>query len=764
MLFHPAHPERTPDISRLIGRFVAPAEARPEWQRYGLAFVLPCLGFLVTWQVFDLQRAPYFSLFMTSVVVTSLFGGTGPGFINTMMSSILGFLSAAPAWTLRLAEREDAVRIALFAILGILIAIIVGVVAELQRKLNRERRALSTTLRSIGDGVITTDENGIVTFLNDVAQQATGWGLSDAIGNPIEMILPLVTPDTRSTIRNPVREVLESGSIEVLANDALLSRTDGTEILISDSAAPIRDHRNNICGIVLVFHNVTQARAEAERERHRLREILANAPAAIGVMRGPEHRWEYLNGEYVRVTGRRSASEFIGKTLLESLPEIETQPFIGLLDKVYRTGIPYVGCEMKAKLNRATSGQPEEAYFDFVFQPLRDGAGRVDGILVHAVEVTDRVNIRKRIQEAEQVRRRLATIVESSDDAIISKDLNGVVTSWNPAAEAIFGYTAQEMIGRSIKTIIPPELHDDEQRILQTIASGERIHHFETIRVTRSGERIFVSLTISPLQDETGMIIGAAKILRDITRQKKAEIALHQSERLASVGRLAATVAHEINNPLEAVTNLVYLAKEGATQENVREYLRIADEELNRIAYITRQTLGFFRETRGTTSVRLREMLETAICFASKTRNKGIEIRPEVRHEEISAAPSEIRQLMVNLISNSIDAVDTNGRVRVRVSAAKEWSGKGDRGVRLVVADSGCGIPPSVRSNLFEPFFTTKTDMGTGLGLWICKSIVEKHGGSIRVKSSTTPGRSWTAVSVFLPMLSEKEVKLRSVV
>src|SRR6185369_17580455 len=214
---------------------------------------------------------------------------------------------------------------------------------------------------------------GIVTFLNDVAQQATGWGLSDAIGNPIEMILPLVTPDPRSTIRNPVREVLESGSIEVLANDALLSRTDGTEILISDSAAPIRDHRNNICGIALVFHNVTQARAEAERERHRLREILANAPAAIGVMRGPEHRWEYLNGEYVRVTGRRSASEFIGKTLLESLSEIETQPIIGLLDKVYRTGIPYVGCEMKAKLNRATSGQPEEAYFDFVFQPLRDG-------------------------------------------------------------------------------------------------------------------------------------------------------------------------------------------------------------------------------------------------------------------------------------------------------------------------------------------------------------------------------------------------------
>ncbi len=524
----------------------------------------------------------------------------------------------------------------------------------------------------------------------------------------------------------------------MLDSDTLLVRRAGTEILISGSAAPIRDNRTKIAGVVLVFHDITKARAEAELERRRLREILANAPAAIGVMRGPEHRWEYLNGEYVRVTGRQSPLEFIGKTFGESLPEIETQPFIGLLDEVYRTGVPYVGSEMKATLNRASTGQPDEAYFDLVFQPLWDLAERVDGILVHAIEVTDRVNIRKHKQEAEDARRRLATIVESSDDAIISSDLHGIVTSWNHAAEAIFGYSAREMIGESAITIVPSELHRDEHRILQTTARGERISHYETVRLTKSGERLFVSLTISPLQDETGRVIGAARIIRNVTHQKTAERALQQSEGLAAVGRLASTMAHEINNPLESVTNLVYLAKTITAQEDVQDYLRMADEELDRIASVTRQTLGFFRETKRATRFKLGDLLDTAVSIASRTRNKGVQIRPEVRQDpEICAVQSEILQLMANLLSNGIDAVDANGQVRVRLSAGKDWCRGKNFGVRLVVADSGCGIPANVRLNLFEPFFTTKKDVGTGIGLWVCKKIVDKHCGSIRVKSST---------------------------
>ena len=313
------------------------------------------------------------------------------------------------------------------------------------------------------------------------------------------------------------------------------------------------------------------------------------------------------------------------------------------------------------------------------------------------------------------------------------------------------------MIGRSITAVIPTELLDDEQRILATIAGGARIEHFETVRVRKGGERLDVSLTISPVRDNAGKIVGAAKVARDITRQKKAERALHTNERLAAVGRLAATVAHEINNPLAAVTNFVYLAKQRVVRDDVREFLTGAQEELKRISHLTKQTLGFYRETQGARSVTIGSTLDSLISvFSYKTRDRAVEIRPEIRQDpEIFAVPGEIRQLVANLLSNSIDAVGQAGKIRIRVSGTSSFNGTRKAGVKLTIADSGPGIPLHSRSKLFEPFYTTKKDIGTGLGLWISRNIVEKHHGWIRVKTSTVPGRSWTVFSVFLPANSE---------
>ncbi len=385
--------------------------------------------------------------------------------------------------------------------------------------------------------------------------------------------------------------------------------------------------------------------------------------------------------------------------------------------------------------------------------PLLGTNGEVVEWFGAAADVTER-------KQAEEARHKLAAIVESSDDAIVSKDLNGIVTSWNAAAERIFGYKAKEILGRSIATIIPPELQDDERVILETLARGERIEHFETVRLTKSGERIDVSLTISPVRNESGTIIGAAKIARDVTQQKKTEQALRTTERLASVGRLAATVAHEINNPLEALTNLIYLAKRGAVGNEVRDYLSAAEEELERISHLTKQTLGFYRDSRSAIPTRLGLVMTSLISvFSSRIRSKEIKIQSEVRQDpEIVAIPGEIRQLLANLISNSIDAVHTGGRIRIRITAAVERNGQRRSGVRVTVADSGCGIPAAIQPSLFQPFFTTKKDVGTGLGLWVSKGIVEKHGGYIHVKSSAKPGSSWTVFSVFLPEKPHPEV------
>ena len=603
----------------------------------------------------------------------------------------------------------------------------------------------------------------------------------------------------------------------------------------------------------------------AERERSRLRELFAQTPAGIGMTSGPDHRWVFINEDFVRLTGRTSPNDFLGKTILESMPEMEAQGFPNLLDRVYRTGQSYRGHEAKARVNRAARALPEEGYFDFLYQPLRDANGKVEGIFVYATEVTAIVVARKTVEDtierlrmaqsaaqigvwewdpirdvhllspelhrifgtdltdpnhvavwtsnvssadwshvqmlmneghrlgymefeyrynhpdlgqrwlyckghrrpgetrmfgvvqditirktAEMAAFRLAAIVESSADAIVSKDLKGIVTSWNPGAERIFGFTAAEMIGQPITKIIPPALYDDETRILSTIARGDRIEHFETVRVHKSGEYIDVSLTVSPVRDQSGRIVGAAKIARNITQQKKAERALRTSERLASVGRLAATVAHEINNPLEAVTNLIFLAK---TAQDPQPYLKMAEEELQRVAQLTRQTLGFYRETKTATRIRIGELIHSLLpIFNARLRNKNLELIPEISNElEINAVPGEIRQVIANLFSNSIDALGNGGRIRLRVSAAKSGKSSSQPGVRLTIADNGSGIPATARDRIFEPFFTTKKDVGTGLGLWICKSIVENHGGTIRVHSSTRPGRRGTAFSIFLP-------------
>ena len=184
---------------------------------------------------------------------------------------------------------------------------------------------------------------------------------------------------------------------------------------------------------------------------------------------------------------------------------------------------------------------------------------------------------------AEDPRLLLAAIIDSSEDAIISKDLTGIITSWNKAAHRMYGYTAEEIVGQSILRLIPEELQFEEDEILRKLKAGQRLEHYETTRVTKAGKRLEVSLTISPVKDSSGRVIGSSKIVRDITGRKQMERSLIQSEKLAAAGRMAATVAHEINNPLEAVLNLIFLARETCDRDSeAHEYLESAEKELER--------------------------------------------------------------------------------------------------------------------------------------------------------------------------------------
>lgn len=346
----------------------------------------------------------------------------------------------------------------------------------------------------------------------------------------------------------------------------------------------------------------------------------------------------------------------------------------------------------------------------------------------------------------------LEAIVESSDDVIISKDLTGTITSWNRAAERVFGYTASEIVGKSVLTLIPPDLHMQEPVILSKLMAGQRIEHFETIRMKKSGERIDVSLTISPIRDHHGKVVGASKILRDISELKRLQKSLLQAEKLAATGRMAASIAHEINNPLEGLLNLIYLAKNSAEDpDQVRSLLHTAEGELARVAHIARQTLGYYRENVSAASVTVPELVtETLRVYGPRLKSAGVAVVTE-----FSPTPAllikrgEIMQVISNLVANSLHAMPEGGRLTL---AARTTRREGHKWVKLDIADTGPGIPPANLQRIFEPFFTTRSAIGTGIGLWIARSFVEGHGGLLEVSSSTDAGSHGTTMSIILPV------------
>jgi PAS domain S-box-containing protein len=349
---------------------------------------------------------------------------------------------------------------------------------------------------------------------------------------------------------------------------------------------------------------------------------------------------------------------------------------------------------------------------------------------------------------------RLAAIVESSEDAIVSKDLNGIITSWNASAERIFGWKAEEIIGKSILTIIPPELHKDEDMILSKIRRGERLEHFETVRLHKDGGLIEVSLTVSPMRDESGRVIGAAKIARDVSQRRRAEDALRRAERLAATGQMAASIAHEINNPMQALTNLLSLiSQQNLPDAQTRELVAMAENELKRMSYIARQMLSFYREDTRPMPVKISSVLDEMIdrmCQRNRSKHMRVDRRYEFE-EAIPAFPVEVRQLFSNLLNNAAEAIEDGGRIVVRLRPSRDRQDPQRHGVRIVIADDGPGIQTGVQDKIFEPFVTTKSEKGTGLGLWVVKAVVARHGGHIRVRSSTRRGRSGTTFSVFLP-------------
>jgi PAS domain S-box-containing protein len=516
----------------------------------------------------------------------------------------------------------------------------------------------------------------------------------------------------------------------------------------SYSLIPVYEN-GRIRGVYDAFRNMTETVEGARRLREsELRLKLATEVAQLGVFvwETAEDQVSWENDRMYEIFGRtREQGPVNGAELLRDFlhPDFH-DVFRDAVRNTLEHGDPFRFEGLMYRTDKAL----RRIEINGNLQPEATGSkGRILGTIR---DVTDMRKAEADVRESAKRLSELAAIVASSDDVILSKDLNGIITSWNDAATRVLGYKADEMIGASILKLIPENLHSDEKTIIENIRAGRRVEHFETVRLTKGGELIDVSLTVSPVKDAQGRVIGASKILRDISTRKRMERSLLQAEKIAATGRMAATIAHEINNPLEAVMNLLFLLRPKITDEEGINYLTTAESELGRVAHIAKQTLGYYREHAAASLASPSQIAEHAITiYEPRCTAAGITIEKSLSSSrKVVLRRGELMQVISNLIANAINAMPNGGTLSISVS---DTTTPAD-GVAMNIADNGEGIAPDVLPNVFDAFFTTRATVGTGIGLFVAKNFIEGHGGQISIESHTQPEKHGTTVRIFLPL------------
>jgi PAS domain S-box-containing protein len=366
--------------------------------------------------------------------------------------------------------------------------------------------------------------------------------------------------------------------------------------------------------------------------------------------------------------------------------------------------------------------------------PIRDPSGAVIGASKIARDISDRAR-------ADEDRARLAAIVDSSDDAIVSKDLNGIVRTWNHGAERLFGYTAEEAVGRSILLIIPSERRSEEEFVLGRLRCGQKIDHFETIRLRKNGEEVPVSLTVSPIRDGRGRIIGASKIARDIRAQK--ELERERAERLAAAEQSSrekdeflALLGHELRTPLAAIYAAAQLLDAQAELPAARSvvqrqalYLRRLVDDLFDVSRVRAGKLLLERQ-----ALELGEAVERALAvLRSGPQPPTQQIETQLAKVVISADPVRLQQILINVLSNAVKYTPADGRIRILLAAEEECA-------VLRVEDNGAGITADLLPRIFDLFVqgdpqSPRLRSGLGIGLSLVRTLTELHGGSVSAHS-----------------------------
>jgi PAS domain S-box-containing protein len=458
-----------------------------------------------------------------------------------------------------------------------------------------------------------------------------------------------------------------------------------------------------------------------------------------------EFRITYMNPAAERTTGSRR-QDVVGHSHWDVWPaSVGTEP-----ERRYRLAI---STGESQHFQHQYVGEGYDIWLDIHAYP------NPDSLAIYFRDITEH----KREQTTRgRIERAYKAALSNTPDLVYVFDLDHRFLYANEALLTMWGRTWDDAIGKTCLELGYPDWHAAmHDREIEEVRATRRPITGEVPFTGTQGRRIYEYIFV-PVLGTHGEVEAVAGTTRDVTERQKAEDALRQSEKLATAGRLASSIAHEINNPLEAVTNLLYLiAGDDTLAPDTRHLLDVAQSELVRVSHITTQTLRFYRQSARPTQEEMQRVLDSvAQLFERRLQDAGVRLECRYRSTQPSMVfAGELRQVVANLVGNALDAISPRGRILLREHTATDWP-TGRRGTRITVADTGHGMSPETVQRIFEPFFSTKTDTGTGLGLWVSKEIVEKHGGWIRVRSCQRSKLSGTVFSLFLPHIPASSVEL----